>query len=108
MARLSLRLLGPFQVTFDDNLLTRLESEKELALLAYLVAEPGRPHRREALAELLWPHRAEGAARTNLRHTLTILRRAIGDRADIADSASFLTRRESTLSPHKDVLILVK
>ena len=80
MARLSLRLLGPFQVTLDDKPVTHFESIKEPALLAYLAAEPGLPQRREALAELLWPERPEAAARANLRHTLANLRRAIGDR----------------------------
>ncbi len=79
MARLSLRLLGPFQVTLDDNPVTHFESIKEPALLAYLAAEPDLPQRREALAELLWPERPEAAARANLRHTLANLRRAIGD-----------------------------
>ncbi len=54
------------------------ERGKERALLAYLVVEFNRQHRREVLGELLWPERPEGYARTNLRQALLGLRRAIG------------------------------
>ena len=79
MAQLAIRLLGPLEVALDGAPVTRFESEKARALLAFLATEPGRPHRREFLAEMLWPDRPEGAARANLRHTLAGLRRAIGD-----------------------------
>ena len=81
MARLTIRLLGPVQIALDGEPVSRFESEKARALLVYLATEPGRPHRREALAEMFWPNRAEGAARANLRHTLACLRRLIGDHA---------------------------
>jgi adenylate cyclase len=81
MARLTIRLLGPVQVALGGKLVTGFDSEKARALLAYLAVEAGRPHRREVLAEMLWPDRPEGAARANLRHTLAQLRQAIGDHA---------------------------
>jgi adenylate cyclase len=81
MAHLTIRLLGPVQIALDGEPVTGFESEKARALLAYLAAEPDRPHRREVLAEMLWPGRPEGAARANLRHTLAHLRQVIGDRA---------------------------
>ena len=80
MVRLSIRLLGPVQVSLDDQPITRFETKKGQALLAFLAVEGDQPHRRAALAEMLWPGRAEGAARANLRHTLAKLRTAIGDR----------------------------
>jgi len=40
------------------------------ALLAYLVIEAARPHRREALAALLWPDYAESAARAAAQRAL--------------------------------------
>ena len=79
MARLSLSLLGPFQVSLGAKPVTGLESNKVRALLAYLVVEADRPHRRDALAALLWPNRADTTARTNLRNALSNLRRAIKD-----------------------------
>jgi DNA-binding SARP family transcriptional activator len=40
MARLSIRLLGPFQVTLDGQPVTAFESDKVLAPLARVRAEP--------------------------------------------------------------------
>jgi len=93
MARLIIRLLGPVQVTLDGQPVTRFESEKSRALLAYLAAKPERPHQREALAEMLWPGRPEGAARANLRHTLAHLRQVIGD--EVADPPFLLPTRHT-------------
>ena len=39
MARLSLSLLGPFQVTLDGDPIIAFESDKVRALLAYLAGE---------------------------------------------------------------------
>ena len=79
MAHLTIRLLGPVQIALDGEPVTGFDSEKARALLAYLATEPDRPHRREVLAEMLWPGRPEGAARANLRHTLAGLRRVLED-----------------------------
>ncbi len=79
MSRLVIRLLGPFEVTLDGEPVAHFETLKTRALLSCLAAASGSPHRREALAEMLWPDRPEGAARANLRHTLRSLRLAIGD-----------------------------
>ena len=75
----SISLLGPFEVCLavrpvNDQFRTR----KERALLAYLATNAGRIQQRENLAELLWPERPEGYARTNLRQALYGLRRALG------------------------------
>ena len=80
MAHLSLRLLGPFEVRLDGEPVTRFESDKVRALLAYLAVGADRPHRRASLAGLLWPERPEASARKNLRNALFGLRTAIGDR----------------------------
>ena len=80
MARLSICLLGSFQVTLDGDPVTNFESDKVRALLAYLCVEAKTPQRREKLAGLLWPERPESAARANLRHALANLRLVIGDR----------------------------
>jgi DNA-binding SARP family transcriptional activator len=79
MARLSIRLLGPFQVTLDGEPVTSFESDKVRALLAYLAAEPDRPHRRETLAGLLWSDYPERSARANVRRALANLRKTIKD-----------------------------
>ena len=51
------------------------------ALLAYLCAEPDRPHSRDMLASLLWPDEAEPVARRNFRQALSRLRALLGDKA---------------------------
>ncbi len=79
MPHLSVRLFGPLEVTLDGQEATAFESDKARALLAYLVVELERPHRREKLAGLLWPEWPERAARANLRRVLSNLRFAIGD-----------------------------
>ncbi|MFB0538056.1 MAG: BTAD domain-containing putative transcriptional regulator, partial [Anaerolineae bacterium] len=80
MAHLSLSLLGPFRVTLAGEPVTSFESNKVRGLLAYLAVEADRPHHREVLAGLLWPDWPDRAARSNLRHALANLRKAIGDR----------------------------
>ena len=80
MARLTIRLLGPFHVTLDGEPITNFESNKVRALLACLAMEPHHPHSRETLAGLLWPDHPEETARHNLRQALSNLRQAIRDR----------------------------
>jgi DNA-binding SARP family transcriptional activator len=76
--RLSLSFLGPFQVTLD-NQRTAFATDRARALLAYLAVEADRPHRRDALAGLLWPDQPESLARRSLSQALVRLRRAIDD-----------------------------
>jgi DNA-binding SARP family transcriptional activator/NAD(P)-dependent dehydrogenase (short-subunit alcohol dehydrogenase family) len=80
MARLSLHLLGPFHVTLADTPVTGFRYDHVRALLAYLAVEADRPHRREALAGLLWPDQPDRTALENLRHALYQLQQAIGNR----------------------------
>ena len=80
MQRLTVRLLGPFEVGRDGEPVTGFPSNRVRALLAYLAMEVGHPHRREVLATLLWPDWPDRSARTNLRNALSQLRSAIGDR----------------------------
>ncbi|MGD2178293.1 MAG: BTAD domain-containing putative transcriptional regulator, partial [Anaerolineae bacterium] len=80
MAHLSVRVLGPFQVHLDGEPVSGFASDKVRALLVYLAMSPDRPHRREALAGLLWPEFPEPSARTNLRNALANLRQVISDR----------------------------
>ncbi len=79
MGQIAVNLLGPFEVWLDGEPVTTFESDKVRALLAYLVSEPDQAHRREMLASLLWPERPDRTARTNLRHVLANLRKAIKD-----------------------------
>jgi len=86
MPRLALSFLGTFQVSLDGQPVHNFRVNAARALLAYLAVEADRPHRRETLAGLLWPDVPDATALTHLRHTLSDLRKAIGD----DDHASFL------------------
>jgi DNA-binding SARP family transcriptional activator len=70
-------LLGALQLRLDGAPLPRLESARAESLLAYLLTHHEAPHTREQLAFLLWPDSTEEQARTNLRHVLHNLRRAL-------------------------------
>ena len=79
MSRLSIYLFGGFQALLDNEPLAGVYDHVR-ALLTLLAAEPHRVHRRDALAELLWPNESEDVARRNLRQALSRLRGALGDR----------------------------
>ena len=107
MARLSVRLLGSFQVTLDGQVVTEFTTDKTRALLAYLAVEAERPHRREVLAGLLWPDRPEPAARASLRSALMALRQVIGDRNAVAPSLD-VTRQNIQFNRESDTWVDVK
>ena len=76
--QLSLSLLGSFQCFVEgENRNDEFRTKKERALLAYLVIESDRAHQRETLAEMFWPDKPEGYARTNLRQALSGIRQAV-------------------------------
>jgi len=77
MMRLSLTLLGDFQARLGPVPPLRLGARKAEALLAYLALPPGQPHSRDKLAALLWDDRSPQQARSRLRETLFVLRRAL-------------------------------
>ncbi|HBX71039.1 MAG TPA: hypothetical protein DEH25_17100 [Chloroflexi bacterium] len=78
MDRLVISLFGPLQAKLrTENIIPTFRTKKERALFAYLVAESSPQHHRDFLGELLWPDRAEGLARTNLRQALLGIRRAL-------------------------------
>jgi DNA-binding SARP family transcriptional activator len=76
---LTISLLGGFYVERDGQPLTGFATDKARALLAYLVLERERPHRRERLAALLWPDQSDKHARQSLRQALSHLKSALGD-----------------------------
>ncbi|MFN2221413.1 MAG: BTAD domain-containing putative transcriptional regulator [Candidatus Promineifilaceae bacterium] len=91
--RLSLRLLGPFQASIGQAPLPESRAKKIEALLIYLALSEGEAHRRENLVGLLFPDMPDEMARTNLRQSLTRLRRAIRDQE--ADPPFLWVSRES-------------
>jgi DNA-binding SARP family transcriptional activator len=75
---LQMNLFGSVRLASTDTSILRFRSQKEIALLIYL-AQTGQPHRRDALADLLWDARSSKQALGNLRTTLTRLRQQVGD-----------------------------
>jgi DNA-binding SARP family transcriptional activator len=78
--RVRLRLLGGYEASVDGRSIG-FRTRKTFALFTYLALDP-RPHRREAIAELLWPGGDGADARANLRTALAYIRGAIGNSAD--------------------------
>ena len=74
---LTVQLLGEFELRLGDCRLPPLESARAEALLAYLLLHRDAPQPRQRLASLLWPESSEAQSRTNLRHLLHTLRRAL-------------------------------
>jgi DNA-binding SARP family transcriptional activator/predicted ATPase len=79
MSRLMIRLLGSFQVSIAATPITKFESNKVRALLAYLAVEHDQAHIREQLADLLWPELPYKRAISNLNQALYNLRGLIHD-----------------------------
>ncbi len=98
MPRLTISLFGTPRIAIDGAAAS-FDRNKPTALLAYL-ALTGQPHPRSALALLLWPESAN--ARTHLRSTLLLLRRAFG-----ADAARWLAddREAVALRTGGDVVV---
>ena len=84
MALIELRTLGTLDLHSADGreLHSLLAQPKRVALLAYLcIAKPRGFHRRDKLLGLFWPNSDQDHARTSLRKSLHILRRALTDQA---------------------------
>ncbi|HEX9923135.1 MAG TPA: BTAD domain-containing putative transcriptional regulator [Anaerolineae bacterium] len=76
MEQLRLVLLGKPDAILGDRPLSGFNTAKSEALLYYL-AVTGRPHSREALADLLWSDMPEARAKRNLTKALSNLRQLI-------------------------------
>ena len=76
---LEVRLLGKFEVRVDGQPV-EMPLRAAQALLAYLLLNAGIEPRREQVAGLLWPDMTDAKAKDNLRHTLWVIRKALGNR----------------------------
>ncbi len=76
----AIRLLGPFQIIVDGNILPAGRSRKEQWLLALMVLRQNRAVERTWLASTLWPDSQR--ARVQLRDTLYDLRKSLGSQAE--------------------------
>ena len=76
LQELRIRLLGGLDLWLGDEPV-RLESGRAESLISYLALHGRAPQRRDHLAFLLWPDSSEPQARTNLRHLIHTIRRAL-------------------------------
>jgi len=77
MAALVLNLLGGFELRPRGAPPLDLSTKTGQALLAYLASTGGQRHARDKLAALLWEDRPDQQARTSLRQTLAVMRKAL-------------------------------
>jgi len=91
--------MGGFQAFLDGEPATNFTSDKTRALLAYLVMEAHRSHRRESLCALLWPNVTENAARQSLSQALSIVRKVLRD-DDKANPFILADRDTIQFNPH--------
>lgn len=96
-----LHLLGTPSLVIDGGA-ARWHSAKILALLAYLVLEAGKGHRREKLATLLWGDSPEVQARASLRQGLYSLRKTLGP---LAGTCLVLEAGTVGFRPHLDLWV---
>ncbi|HUM69420.1 MAG TPA: BTAD domain-containing putative transcriptional regulator, partial [Chloroflexota bacterium] len=100
---LQVTLLGKFDVRLNGKPVI-LSSQPAQVLLAYLLLNAGVSLRREQLAGLLWPDSLDSSARKNLRNTIWLIRKAIGDQYLMADKT---TVTFATTTPYElDIAIL--
>jgi DNA-binding SARP family transcriptional activator len=85
MSELQVRLLGVPTISGSRAAGGTLGA-KSLALLTFLLLEPG-PHSRERLATLLWGEHPDEAARASLRQALMQLRGVAGDALQVTRAA---------------------
>ncbi len=97
MAQFVMHLLGAPRLERDGTNV-HIQRRKTMALLAYLAVIKG-PHRRDALAALLWPEQDTSRARAYLRRILSLVNRALGGEGILAD------REIAGLCPDLDLVL---
>jgi DNA-binding SARP family transcriptional activator len=89
-------LFGALRVSQDGNAVP-LSGEKTQSLLAFLVLNPRLPHRREKLADLLYPDAPFERGRRNFSDTLYRLQKAIGSDWFVIDRDTLALRLDEQL-----------
>jgi len=92
--KLIFRLLGPFQVELDGQMLDDFRSDKVRGLLTFLAVESQRPWTRGYLANLFWADYSENKAQSNLSNALWNLRTLVGD---LSAGTKYINVKKTTL-----------
>jgi DNA-binding SARP family transcriptional activator len=85
MENVSVKFLGNFQITIDNQPLEGIESAKAQSLLVCLFFHPFISYSRRQIACRLWPESSESQAMANLRNLLFSLRRTFPRMVQILD-----------------------
>ena len=108
MAQLSIFLLGTFQVTQNEQIITQFRSANVKGLLVYLVLHAERPLPRDVLATQFWPEEATNVANTNFRQALYQLRK-IFKAPDTQGQPYLIVNRQSVqFNPKSDYFLDVE
>ncbi len=92
-------MLGGLRVIQSDRTITRFQTQKTGALLAYLALDTSVAHPREVLAELLWPGADPVAVRNRLNQAVSSLRRQLEPPGVIHGSVLVTDQRTIRLNP---------
>jgi DNA-binding SARP family transcriptional activator len=82
MPELRLSLLGGLEIAVNTAAGRQL-TRKARGMLVYLALHPRQPQSRERLAALFWGQAADSQAHTNLRQTLSSLRKALASIVEV-------------------------
>ena len=94
---LSVGLLGVFRVAGADNRTWSELGPAGRGLASFLFAYPGRPHRRERLADLFWPELDAERARRALNSAIWRLRKLLASEPRSAGGRNLLTIGTETI-----------
>src|SRR6266566_731200 len=103
MPTLHLRLLGDFNLLYNDEQVTSLNTTRLQSLLTYLVLHRDVPQQRQHLAFLFWPDTTEAQARNNLRQLLHQLRQAFPAVEQFLSADAHLLHWHPVTTCHLDV-----
>jgi len=99
MTGITINLLGGFEAVLDKGGSIAFDSDKDRALLIYLIASGNRPIHRGILTGLFWPENTEKAARHSLSQAIYSLRRQFQSRG-VTDP--FEISQQTVLFPLQD------
>jgi DNA-binding SARP family transcriptional activator len=94
-----IEMLGWMRAVQGERIVSRFQTHKTAALLAYLAYYLDRSHPREALIELLWPESEPNAGRNSLSKALTSLRHQLESPGVPAGAVLIADRHTVQLNP---------
>jgi DNA-binding SARP family transcriptional activator len=97
---LNVGLLGVFRVAGVDNRTWSELGPSGRGLASFLFTYPGRPHRRERLADLFWPELDAERARRALNSAIWRLRKLLATQPESAGGQNLLTVGSETILEH--------